>query len=230
MASSDSTKLVLSNAFVELVEKDLLDKVSVSDIIARVEKNRKTFYYHFEDKNHLIVWLFRYDLGVLLLDRFDPELLVFETKDPSKKFPYPYYTFIRSGSHSLDASVFFQALATCFENRRSYYAKVLKDTSRYSLREYLFSLYMPALENDIRFILGNRHMDDNSIAFLAGFYTDAFLGHFTRRACSNSNISMSEGLQTFNNIVHSSLEEEIRQQQIRRLFSGKINKAPQVVR
>ena len=48
------TKLLISDALVQLCEEQPLKKVSISDIVERTGKNRKTFYYHFEDKNALI--------------------------------------------------------------------------------------------------------------------------------------------------------------------------------
>ena len=60
------TKLLIADAFVELCDEMPLKKVSISDIVERTGKNRKTFYYHFVDKEALIIWRFRYDLGLAL--------------------------------------------------------------------------------------------------------------------------------------------------------------------
>ena len=61
-----STMLLISDAFVELCDEMPLRKVSISDIVERTGKNRKTFYYHFENKDRLIIWIFRYDMGQCL--------------------------------------------------------------------------------------------------------------------------------------------------------------------
>lgn len=50
-----STMLLISDAFVELCDEMPLRKVSISDIVERTGKNRKTFYYHFENKDRLII-------------------------------------------------------------------------------------------------------------------------------------------------------------------------------
>ena len=44
-----STMLLIADTFVELCDETPLKKVSISDIIERTGKNRKTFYYHFEN-------------------------------------------------------------------------------------------------------------------------------------------------------------------------------------
>lgn len=49
------TKLLIADAFVELCDEMPLKKVSISDIVERTGKNRKTFYYHFVDKEALII-------------------------------------------------------------------------------------------------------------------------------------------------------------------------------
>ena len=50
-----STMLLIADTFVALCDEMPLKKVSISDIIERTGKNRKTFYYHFENKDCLIV-------------------------------------------------------------------------------------------------------------------------------------------------------------------------------
>ena len=75
------TKLLISQALVDLCKEQPLKKVSISDIVERTGKNRKTFYYHFEDKNALIIWKFRYDLGTELQRRFPENILVYEKPD-----------------------------------------------------------------------------------------------------------------------------------------------------
>ena len=65
MGSLDTMGL-LGNSFIELAEHQPIEKISVSDIVAASGKNRKTFYYHFESKEHLIRWVFRRDLADVL--------------------------------------------------------------------------------------------------------------------------------------------------------------------
>lgn len=216
MASTE-TMLELAAAFIKLTETKPPEKISVSDIIAATGKNRKTFYYHFVDKNHLIAWIFRYDLAQRLEDRFDGSQLVFEDaddKDPCASLPY--YVFIKRGVRSLDGSGFFEALADTFEGRRSFYARVLRMTGAGCLSDYLYALYLPALRADVAFVLSNRQLKDASARFLAEFYTGAFLSYIVRRACDVSYASIMEGVGPFANIVHSSLEQEIKEQQLRR--------------
>ena len=96
---SMNTMSLIAETFVSLTEHEPPEKIAVSDIVAASGKNRKTFYYHFVDKNHLIAWIFRCDLGMLLRKRFDENLLVYEHdetgKDPLAQ--HPYYMFNKKG-------------------------------------------------------------------------------------------------------------------------------------
>ena len=48
------TKMVIHDAFLELLESEGFDKMSVTDICKRADVNRGTFYLHYEDKYALL--------------------------------------------------------------------------------------------------------------------------------------------------------------------------------
>lgn len=217
MASADTMEL-MGESFVSLAEKLPVEKISVSDIVAASGKNRKTFYYHFESKAHLIRWIFRNDLAQTLLNRFDADHLVYEREGESAIADKPYYAFKKVGVRSLDGSEFFQALADTFDLRRTYYAKVLNTSDSDGLRSYLFDLYVPALENDIRFILSNRSLDESGVHFLAEFYAGAAIAYLVRRVSLPAPTEILGDVAPFQNIIHSSLENEIKEQQLRRVL------------
>ncbi len=82
---------------------------------------------------------------------------------------------------SLDHAEFFDCFAHVLEAKRNFYTQALADTNPYSLRNYLYHLYLPALRNDIDLILANRYLPQENIQFLAEFYTCAFLYYFIRK-------------------------------------------------
>lgn len=213
---SIDTKLLIADAFVELCEEQPLKKVSVSDIVKRTGKNRKTFYYHFEDKESLIIWRFRYDLGMELRRRFPEGILVYQqnTDDPCKEFPF--YITQKSGVRSLDHSRFFDTYATVLERRSAFYSQALLETGAHSLREYLYNLYLPALRNDIDIILANRYLPEENIDFLSEFYTAAFVYYFIRKCDQPGAKHLISNAGPFSNIIHSSLENQIKEAQLRR--------------
>ena len=215
MGSAETMKL-LGQSFIELSESSPLEKISVSDVVEASGKNRKTFYYHFEDKEALIRWIFRRDLADILLDKADESQLVYEEEGPGAMPDLPYYLRRKTGVRSLDGSEFIEALGECLQNRRSYYAKALRPSGPGSLQYYLYRLYTPALEEDVRFILSNRHLADRNIRFLAEFYTGAFVTYLSGKTCDPSCEDILADVRPFQNIVHSSLESAIKEQQLKR--------------
>lgn len=58
MADSNITKRALAQSLKELMLQQPLAKISVGDICARCNMNRKSFYYHFKDKYDLVNWIY----------------------------------------------------------------------------------------------------------------------------------------------------------------------------
>lgn len=210
------TKLLIADAFVELCDEKPLKRVSISDIVQRTGKNRKTFYYHFVDKEALIIWRFRYDLGLELQRKFSENILVYEAPSKESVSQFPYYITQKSGVRSLDHSKFFDAFATVLERRRTFYTQALLETGPHALRNYLYDLYLPALKHDIDIILANRYLPEENIEFLSEFYTCAFLYYFIRKCDQPGAKHLISNAGPFSNIVHSSLEMEIKEAQLRR--------------
>lgn len=216
MAALD-TKLLIAEAFVELCEDNGLKKVSISDVVTKTGKNRKTFYYHFVDKESLIIWKFRYDLGRALAEEFPENILVYEQTDQDDGcFEFPFYITQKSGVRSLDHSKFFDVFAKVLERRRKFYTQALLENGPHSLRNYLYNLYLPAIENDIDIILANRYLPEENIEFLSEFYTCAFLYYFIRKCDQPGAKHLISNAGPFTNIIHSSLETEIKEAQLRR--------------
>lgn len=213
---STNTMLLLAESFVALTETVSPDKISVSDIIAKAEKNRKTFYYHFVDKDHLIRWIFRNDLAFQLKTRFDPLELVYEERSDDPCSLLPYYAFVKKGVRSLDGADFLMAFAASLESRRNYYAKLFKSNCGEQLSSYLYEIYVTAFKGDVRFVLSNRQLKEPNIDFLAEFYIGAFLSYLTHQATSLRKTRILEDVGPFSNIIHASLENEIKEQQLRR--------------
>jgi len=58
MADSKITKTVLADAMKALMQEKPFEKISVTDICEKCGMNRKSFYYHFQDKYDLLNWIF----------------------------------------------------------------------------------------------------------------------------------------------------------------------------
>lgn len=58
MAKPELTKQLLATTLKQLMRRIPLDKISVQEIVDACGLNRKTFYYHFQDKQALVCWIF----------------------------------------------------------------------------------------------------------------------------------------------------------------------------
>lgn len=58
MADSGITKRALAEALKRQMNDEPFEKISISDICDRCDMNRKSFYYHFNDKFDLVNWIF----------------------------------------------------------------------------------------------------------------------------------------------------------------------------
>ena len=62
MANGDITKKALADTLKKLGAIKDLDKITISDIVESCGVNRQTFYYHFDDKNELLKWIYETEL------------------------------------------------------------------------------------------------------------------------------------------------------------------------
>ncbi|KAF1301903.1 TetR/AcrR family transcriptional regulator [Enterococcus saccharolyticus] len=58
MAEGKKTKAAIASAYIQLCEEKEYAKISVQDIALKASINRQTFYYHFQDKNELLRWVY----------------------------------------------------------------------------------------------------------------------------------------------------------------------------
>lgn len=221
---SDQTMLVLANTFLELADTLPLEKITISGIVERCGRNRKTFYYYFMDIDSLIVWIFRRDLARLLEEGFERGQLVFEERaaglerTPSAMERFPYYVRVKSGVRTLDHTRFFALLARTFDDRREFYRRVfkLRNPSPNNLRSYLYALYRPALQGDIEFMLGNRYLQPAIVERLAEFYTGAFVNDLVCRTKDATSGSVEAAIAPLGNFIHNALSREVEEQRLRR--------------
>ena len=108
MAEAIVTKTLFANAFKELLLTFPYSQISIREICEKCNMNRKSFYYHFKDKEDLVCWI------------FDSELL-------SRKFED------NSGSVWDKICV----LTEYFYENKMFYRKVLKVEGQNSFSEHL---------------------------------------------------------------------------------------------
>lgn len=146
LPDSSITKKALAQALKDLMRQRPFEKISVGDICARCEMNRKSFYYHFKDKYDLVEWIF-YSEFILCLDQ----------------------------SRSEDGWDLLTQICTYFYDERVFYGKLLRLTGQNSFRQYfrdyLCSVVAPFLLSATQ---GAFAVSEES-GFCVTFFSDAML-------------------------------------------------------
>ena len=62
MALANATKTIIVQAARELMRQRNLDAITVEMIASACHISRNTFYYHFEDKYHMLRWMFQQEM------------------------------------------------------------------------------------------------------------------------------------------------------------------------
>ena len=166
MAKRD-TKRLIANEFISRVRATSLAQVRIADLIASLDMNRNTFYYHFTSKYDVAMWVLRTDLADALRNALpERQLISAPVGNGDTKEVLPYFTHVEVGARTLDSSAFLQSMAGCVLKDPSFYRKL------FTIRETEFSnlitaLWQPAFYDDISFMLGGRPMNDSVHALLA---------------------------------------------------------------
>lgn len=120
MADSNITKRALAAELKELMETKPFAKISVKDICEACNMNRKSFYYHFQDKYDLVNWIY-----------YTECVAVLKEKD------------YRTGWDLLDD------LCSYFYTNRSFYRKTLDVDGQNSFSEYFRDIVEAIISSDM---------------------------------------------------------------------------------
>lgn len=144
------TKKFLSLAFIELLEKDSMEKISVQDIYDKAMVHRTTFYKHFNDK---------YDLFTYILERIREEL--FTESDLDNKFTTPQELYMQLAGTALDF----------IERNRTKLLNVIKNNSQQLASEIFYS----TMEISLRTLLERTQKNTKlPLSVVSNFFTGGF--------------------------------------------------------
>ena len=120
MAESNLTKQALAAALKDLMREQPFEKISVAQISQHCGMNRKSFYYHFQDKYALVNWI------------FDTEFVAAaREQDP------------------VDQWDFLQNISNYFYENRAFYRKALIIQGQNSFSDHFRALLQPVLRRHI---------------------------------------------------------------------------------
>lgn len=112
MSESLITKKALGEALKKLMAEQPFEKIGIKDICDACGMNRNSFYYHFRDKQDLIIWIFDFEFIQKIQDR-----------------------------EFTDAFEFFEAVCEYFSENRNYYIKAFEIKGQNSFSDYFSEIF-----------------------------------------------------------------------------------------
>jgi len=131
MAVSDTTKLALADALKELMAETPFQKISVVDICDRCGMNRKSFYYHFQDKYDLVNWVF-----------------------------YSEFVIPRRGTYYGVGWQLLSDLFNYFYDNKDFYKNAMSVEGQNSFREYFGEVFTPVAREYLKDVLPHNKYED----------------------------------------------------------------------
>lgn len=190
----------------------------MAKLIKQLGINRNTFYYYFKSKYDVAMYVFLNDLARQLRAHVPEDELVYlpKTLEEDREL-LPYYMRREIGAHALDIAPFFKALVHAVMGRQGFYDKIFNDKEP-EFRAMLDDLYRPAIEDDLRFVLGGRYMPPETFAFLTSTYlANVYLTPSYHLANpSQSEALLDERVNPFWNMPYESLAPALQKHPINR--------------
>lgn len=178
------TQKFIMSTFMQLLERESLDKITVRDIVEECEINRNTFYYHYSDIYDLLDDVFRVEAEKFLEQDVDDNTTFGEEYARAAQFVLKYRKAILHIYDSKKRDVlenYLETLAFSFINRF-----VKKESEGYGL-------------------------SDDDVNYITGFYTHAIVGNtiewIKRKLPSGQEKFIERTAGTFNATVKDMIEQ-----------------------
>jgi AcrR family transcriptional regulator len=127
----------IADVFLSLIRQRPYQEITVTDIIGAAECSRRTYYYHFKDKQDLVIWIFRSEFNEELKGVFPPVSWVCDTELPDEKYRnYIFYADMRTKRQNLDLSLLWKTMFGYLSKKEWYYAQVFRSHEPNNLRDY----------------------------------------------------------------------------------------------
>lgn len=182
---SKFTKKRIIDAFLSLLEKKSLDKLTVKDIIQTAEVNRNTFYYYFEDIYDLLQ-------------------TVFEEKSED------FYNAYVDNDDFYECCI---GAADIVINNRQAMIHIYKSKDRSLILKYMESVTKLFIERFVRKAAEGKNISDKGIEYITCFYSYAFAGNIAHWIEDNMPPYREELLkhmaQSFNSTVDTMIENAV---------------------
>ena len=154
MADSNITKRALAQALRQLMAEIPFDKITISLICEKCGMNRKSFYYHFQDKYALLHWIFDSDFIQLCARK-----------------------------EYRDGYEFLLALCSYLYDDRIFYRRAVRIWGQNSFVMHMHEMLIPVVQDYLTPLLGPGPHSDFRVNFFTDGFVCAILRWITDRNC-----------------------------------------------
>lgn len=144
------TQKFIMSTFMQLLEGESLDKITVRDIVEECEINRNTFYYHYSDIYDLLDDVFRVETEKFMSEDIDENTTFGEEYERAACFVLKYK----------------KAILHIYDSKK-----------RDVLQNYLETLAFSFISRFVKKEADGYGLPDEDIDYITGFYTHAIVGN-----------------------------------------------------
>ena len=144
------TQKLIMSTFMQLLENESLDKITVRDIVEESEINRNTFYYHYSDIYDLLDDVFRVETEKFMSEDMDENTTFGDEYERAAKFVLKYK----------------KAILHIYDSKK-----------RDVLENYLETLAFSFINRFVKKEAEGYKLTQEDIDYITGFYTHAIVGN-----------------------------------------------------
>lgn len=184
------TQRFIMSTFMQLLEGESLDKITVRDIVEECEINRNTFYYHYSDIYDLLDDVFRMETEKFMSEDIDENTTFGEEYERAARFVLKYK----------------RAIFHIYDSKK-----------RDVLQNYLETLAFSFISRFVKKEADGYGLPDEDIDYITGFYTHAIVGNtlgwIKRKLPSGQEKFIARTAGTFNATVKDMIRQCLEERQ-----------------
>lgn len=184
------TQRFIMSTFMQLLESESLDKITVRDIVEECEINRNTFYYHYSDIYDLLDDVFRVETEKFMSEDVDENTTFGEEYERAARFVLKYK----------------RAILHIYDSKK-----------RDVLQNYLETLAFSFISRFVKKEADGYGLSDEDIDYITGFYTHAIVGNtlgwIKRKLPSGQEKFIARTAGTFNATVKDMIRQCLEERQ-----------------
>ena len=184
------TQKFIMSTFMQLLESESLDKITVRDIVEECEINRNTFYYHYSDIYDILDDVFRVETEKFMSEDVDENTTFGEEYERAARFVLKYK----------------KAILHIYDSKK-----------RDVLQNYLETLAFSFISRFVKKEADGYGLPDEDIDYITGFYTHAIVGNtlgwIKRKLPSGQEKFIARTAGTFNATVKDMIRQCLEERQ-----------------